>query len=59
MPDVDFLSALAARRPGLDALEPVWRTIDDVLSGKIKRRGSSASGGGWYSPYFPKGRLEP
>jgi len=59
MPDVDFLSALAARRPGLDALEPVWRTIDDVLSGKIKRRGSAASGGGWYSPYFPKGRLEP
>ena len=55
MPEPDFLTSLAARRPGLDALEPAWRLIDDVLSGRIKRRGS----GGWHSPYFPKGRLEP
>jgi hypothetical protein len=55
MPATDFLSALASRRPGLETLEPTWRLIDDVLSGRIKRRGAA----GWHSPYFPKGRLEP
>jgi hypothetical protein len=55
MSDTDFLSALAARRPGLESLLPVWRQIDDVLAGSIKRRGAN----GWHSPYLPKGRLEP
>src|ERR1041384_2916610 len=55
MPETnDFLTALDARRPGLEQLEPSWRMIDDVLAGRIKRRG----GNGWFSPYFPKGRLE-
>ena len=50
-----FLTALMARRPELEAHEPVWRLIDDVLNSNIKQRGSD----GWKSPYFPKGRLEP
>ena len=61
MSDADFLSTLAARRPGLEQLEPAWRMIDDVLAGRIKRRTAAAFGGnaGWRSPYLPKGRLEP
>ncbi|HYF49507.1 MAG TPA: hypothetical protein VEJ63_08880 [Planctomycetota bacterium] len=55
MPQSDFIARLSTRRPGLDALEPAWRMIDDVLAGRIKRR----SADGWLSPYFPKGRLEP
>ncbi|HYG77801.1 MAG TPA: hypothetical protein VEK08_22535 [Planctomycetota bacterium] len=55
MPDMDFYTSLAARRPGLDHLEPSWRLVDDVLAGRIKKRGAD----GWYSSYFPKGRLEP
>jgi hypothetical protein len=60
MSDGDFLSALAARRPGLEQLEPAWRLIDDVLSGRIKRRTvSSAGSAAWGSSYLPKGKLEP
>ncbi len=50
-----FLSALMARRSGLEPLEPVWRLIDDVLNSSVKQR----SADGWRSAYFPKGRLEP
>ncbi|HEY3323172.1 MAG TPA: hypothetical protein VGP72_22150 [Planctomycetota bacterium] len=55
MSDNNFLARLGARRPGLDSLEPGWRLVEDVLAGRIKRR----SADGWYSPYLPKGRLEP
>lgn len=51
----NFLSALMARRPEFDALEPVWKLIDDVLNSNIKQRTND----GWRSAYFPKGRLEP
>ncbi len=54
MSDREFVARLSSRRPGLEQLEPGWRLVDDVLSGKIKRRSSD----GWFSPYFPKGRLE-
>ncbi|MCY3018238.1 MAG: hypothetical protein NTW87_04295 [Planctomycetota bacterium] len=59
MPDNDLLTRLSARRPGLEQLEPTWRLIDDVVAGRIKRRGPASSGNGWLSPYLPKGRLEP
>ena len=54
MPETDFLSRLQSRRAGLEQLEPGWRLVDDVLAGRIKRRGAD----GWGSAYFPKGRLE-
>lgn len=46
--------ALMSRRAELEALEPCWRLIDDVLNSNIKQRGSE----GWRSDYFPKGRME-
>lgn len=64
--DGGLLAALAARRPELEQLEPQWRLVEDVLAGRIKRRGapgwSGLTGahetGGWTSAYLPKGRLE-
>lgn len=62
-----LMLALAARRPGLEQLEPQWRLIEDVMAGRIKRRGGPPAGvpfmagaetAGWTSAYLPKGRLE-
>ncbi|MCW8133078.1 MAG: hypothetical protein KIS92_22215 [Planctomycetota bacterium] len=51
-----LVQALAARRPELEAFEPQWRLVEDVLAGRVKRRGPEASG--WTSSYLPKGRME-
>ena len=50
-----FLASLMARRTELEAQEPVWQLIDDVLNSNVKQRCAD----GWRSSYFPKGRLEP
>jgi len=55
MVDGGFLRALEARRAELEQLEPAWRLVDDVLASRVKAKGNE----GWWSSYFPKGRLEP
>jgi len=55
MVEVGFLRALESRRAELEQLEPAWRLVDDVLASRVKAKGSE----GWWSSYFPKGRLEP
>jgi hypothetical protein len=53
--DGEFVRALEGRKAGLEQLEPAWRLVDDVLASRVKAK----NGDGWWSPYFPKGRLEP